>query len=71
MHVKGFGKLYYISLGLPDPLHTGTYRLEIISAMLQGSGTFHRPKSNNDLQVLLAVDWNHGNKVLNSLGVDC
>ena len=59
------------SLALPDPLRTGAYRLEIISAALRGSGTIHRPKMNKDLQVLLAVDWNPFKKVLNSLGVDC
>ena len=59
------------SLALPDPLRTGAYRLEIISAALRGSGTIHRPKTNKDLQVLLAVDWNPFRKVLNSLGVDC
>ena len=30
---------------LPDPLRTGTYRLEIISAALQGSGTVHSIKN--------------------------
>ena len=32
------------SLALPDPLLTGAYRLEIISAALRGSGTIHSPK---------------------------
>ena len=57
------------SLALPDPLRTGAYRLEIISAALRGSGTIHRPKTNKDLQV--ADDRNPFKKVLNSLGVDC
>ena len=30
------------SLALPDPLRTGTYRLEIISAVLQGLGLARR-----------------------------
>ena len=33
------------SLALPDPLRTGAYRLEIISAALRGSGTIHSPDS--------------------------
>ena len=38
-------KYIAISLALPDPLRTGAYRLEIISAVLQGSGTVHSTKS--------------------------
>ena len=33
------------SLALQDPLRTGAYRLEIISAVLRGSGTFHSTKN--------------------------
>ena len=33
-----------VSLVWPDPLCTGTYQLEIISAALQGSGTVHSTK---------------------------
>ena len=33
------------SLALPDPLRTGAYRLEIISAVLRGSGTVHSTKN--------------------------
>ena len=40
----------YISLALPDPLRTGTYRLEIISAVLRGSGTIHSTK-------ILTLNW--------------
>ena len=32
------------NLALPDPLHTAAYRLEIVSAVLQGSGTIHSTK---------------------------
>ena len=32
------------SLAWPDPLRTGAYRLEIISAVLRGSGTVHSTK---------------------------
>ena len=35
------------SLALPDPLRTGAYRLEIISAVLRGSGTVHSTKNSN------------------------
>ena len=31
---------YKVSLALPDPLRTGAYRLEIISAMLEGLVSF-------------------------------
>ena len=32
------------SLTWPDPVHTGTYQMEIISAVLRGSGTVHSTK---------------------------
>ena len=37
--------LILISLALPDPLRTGAYRLEIISAVLRVSGTVHSTKN--------------------------
>jgi len=38
-------KCYVNSLMLPDPLCTGVYRLEIISAALRGSGTVYSSKN--------------------------
>ena len=35
---------WLVSLALPDPLCAGAYLLEIISAVLRGSGIIHRPK---------------------------
>ena len=44
------------SLALPDPLRTGAYRLEIISAVLRGSGTVHSTKKYPSQQFLLGVN---------------
>ena len=56
--------LVHISLVWPDPFRPGTYRLEIISAGLQGSGlqgsgTVHSIKTNRDHQALVGDDWKH------------
>ena len=39
MKVLEYARAHLGSLALPDPLRTGAYRLEIISAVLRGSGT--------------------------------
>ena len=55
-------KLYFAtrlatpSLAGPDPLRTGAYRLEIISAALQGSGTVHSTKKYQSQQFSLGVN---------------
>ena len=48
--------LLAISLAFPDPLHTGAYRLEIISAAPRGSGTIHSTKKYLSQQFLLSVN---------------
>ena len=45
------------SLAWPDPLRTGAYRLEIISAVLRGSGTVHGTKKFRCDQILASVNW--------------
>jgi len=44
------------SLAWPDPFRAGAYRLEIISAALQGSGMVHRLKMNNSHLRLVSVN---------------
>ena len=46
----------YPSLALPDPLSTGAYRLDIISAVLRGSGTVHSTKKYQSQQFSLGVN---------------
>ena len=48
-----------ISLTWPDPFRPGAYRLEIISAGLQGSRIVYRVKTNIDHQALAGDDWKH------------
>ena len=61
---RAYGSLYYLwlylrSLAWPDPFRPGAYQLEIISAVLQGSGTVHSIKTNRDHQALVGDDWKH------------
>ena len=52
-------EMVWLSLAWPDPFRPGAYRLEIISAGLQGSGTVHSIKTNRDHQTLVGDDWKH------------
>ena len=57
LHEKGFG--HTSSLAWPDPFRAGTYWLEIISAVLQGSGIVNRHKINNCHLRLVSVNYTH------------
>ena len=49
--------LVHISLAWPDPFRATAYRLEIISAALQGSGIVHVFKKIYNPQWLGSVNW--------------
>ena len=51
-----FPRIEVSSLMLPDPLRTGTYRLEIISTVLRGSDTIHSTKKYVSQQFSLGVN---------------
>ena len=56
-YMKNKNKPMLTSLTWPDPFRATAYRLEIISAPLQGSGVVHVSKKNQNHQLLVSVNW--------------